>query len=824
MKAIVFTLDALFAMMIAAAGISIILYFVYSSPTPTVIQYSSSSALLNELASTQIASVSGVGLAQAIYNQSISYNQTWDQRVKDQYNSGGNPMGPSLETVAYTVNAPYQIMNGTIVADYGNVYFGSGNIIYAINASTGDVVWTANTPFNAVAAYSAWPTAPRPNTYNSLAVNATVLYNGEIIYATLSNIVALNAYTGATIWSTNVQYAQGGPLGNCPGMSDYHLGDPIQVAEPDFDEQSLSLLLVEGKIITGVYDFISGLSSDQSGVPIYAIYASNGTYISGSSIPEFSSCNNPQYEAQHVVVAEDQIAVGTPAAGSDELYLISNIYNSTTNAITVWSRSPASMVVGGLATYANTIGSTEKDNANIYEVAHGGVAASHSMQGSGCSPSGVTSYNGRYVFQNLCGDTALNFIYETKWTSTSAPQTNPELAGLNNDTPVQTLNNVYTTWNLPSPSLSGGLAYILIQNISTGIYTRGVEIPYGGNENPNLVLAYGKLFTSVGNHLVAFGTCQAGANASMLSAIGTMYINNDGSCAAFLLNSLENSQNTTFTVNNRSIQTTSYFNGQSLSNAIISYSPGLLINGPFTVSLWVNSNVPIGTAFDSELIDTISSTDPNTFDLQLKNTGFSGSIGTGSSSLANPSYSFTVVPNTWYNVVLKFTKGTGGALGGWSMFINGANVSSGTYSTGIAPSFLGPAGIATGQASNIDLGGLPGPSSSGVPFNGFMANMQIYNTSLSTSQIGQIYSDGLTGAPVSGNSIVSWFPLAGDANGYGNQDFPGFDTGVSFVDANYNSTGFENSFDVSAQSIPALLFNYTTGTYGIYDLGIYSWK
>src|SRR5271155_5797857 len=124
MKGIVFTLDALFALMIAAAGITVILYFTYSAPIPAVIQYSTSSGLVNEMSSSKLSAIIGIPLVQQIVNQSIAYNQSWAQMLKDTQNSAGNTNGPSLYDVAYTVNVPYQIMNGTIVAGYGNVYFG----------------------------------------------------------------------------------------------------------------------------------------------------------------------------------------------------------------------------------------------------------------------------------------------------------------------------------------------------------------------------------------------------------------------------------------------------------------------------------------------------------------------------------------------------------------------------------------------------------------------------------------------------------------------------------------------------------------------------
>src|SRR5271155_2221640 len=116
MKGVVFTLDALFALMIAAAGITVILYFTYSAPTPGGIQYSTSGALVSEISSAKLSAITGVPLVQAVVNQSSAYNQSWPMMLKDVQSSGGNVNGPSLSTVAYTINLPYQIINGTITA------------------------------------------------------------------------------------------------------------------------------------------------------------------------------------------------------------------------------------------------------------------------------------------------------------------------------------------------------------------------------------------------------------------------------------------------------------------------------------------------------------------------------------------------------------------------------------------------------------------------------------------------------------------------------------------------------------------------------------
>ncbi len=50
-------------------------------------------------------------------------------------------------------------------------------------------------------------------------------------------------------------------------------------------------------------------------------------------------------------------------------------------------------------------------------------------------------------------------------------------------------------------------------------------------------------------------------------------------------------------------------------------------------------------------------------------------------------------------------------------------------------------------------------------FNGSIANVQVYNSSLTSKQAATLYNNGIGGAPVS-NSIIGWYPLNGNANDY----------------------------------------------------------
>ena len=51
-------------------------------------------------------------------------------------------------------------------------------------------------------------------------------------------------------------------------------------------------------------------------------------------------------------------------------------------------------------------------------------------------------------------------------------------------------------------------------------------------------------------------------------------------------------------------------------------------------------------------------------------------------------------------------------------------------------------------------------------FNGSIANVQIYNTSLSGPEVNALYLEGIGGAPIDLQNLVGWWPLNGNANDY----------------------------------------------------------
>ena len=64
-----------------------------------------------------------------------------------------------------------------------------------------------------------------------------------------------------------------------------------------------------------------------------------------------------------------------------------------------------------------------------------------------------------------------------------------------------------------------------------------------------------------------------------------------------------------------------------------------------------------------------------------------------------------------------------------------------------------------------------------------MANLQIYDTSLSSAEILAPYQEGIDGAPIRPQNIVGWWPLNGNAQDYsGNNNNNGqIGSGVTFT-------------------------------------------
>ncbi len=78
----------------------------------------------------------------------------------------------------------------------------------------------------------------------------------------------------------------------------------------------------------------------------------------------------------------------------------------------------------------------------------------------------------------------------------------------------------------------------------------------------------------------------------------------------------------------------------------------------------------------------------------------------------------------------------------------------------------------------------------GAVFTGDIADVQLYNTSLSTNDIQALYYEGIGGAPINTQNLVGWWPLNGNANDYSGNKHNGVENNIQYTTgwtANYNA-------------------------------------
>ncbi len=121
--------------------------------------------------------------------------------------------------------------------------------------------------------------------------------------------------------------------------------------------------------------------------------------------------------------------------------------------------------------------------------------------------------------------------------------------------------------------------------------------------------------------------------------------------------------------------------------------------------------------------------------------------------------------NTWNLVGFTYSGGTN-----VEVYINGISYT-GTGS--------GTPNVQTGSGTMANIGG----GTSGFNFTGYIANVQIYNLSLSQSDMLALYKEGIDGAPINVNNLVGWWPLNGNANDYSGNGNDGTATNVIYTSA-----------------------------------------
>ena len=136
-------------------------------------------------------------------------------------------------------------------------------------------------------------------------------------------------------------------------------------------------------------------------------------------------------------------------------------------------------------------------------------------------------------------------------------------------------------------------------------------------------------------------------------------------------------------------------------------------------------------------------------------------------------FSTTVVAGgQWYMVAQTVRYSSSTVTTSHSIWMNGQNQSTETFH----------GSVVTG-ATGSSIGSIWKQYSY---FDGKIANVQIYNTSLTNSSIEILYQEGIGGVPIDLNNLVAWYPLNGNANDYSGNKYNGNLNNVTFTSDWYN--------------------------------------
>lgn len=376
--------------------------------------------------------------------------------------------------------------------------------------------------------------------------------------------------------------------------------------------------------------------------------------------------------------------------------------------------------------------------------------------------------------------------------------------------------HIESTLSNSTPSSTAGAFYMLaandhflsyrLSNSSSPVWD--TELPQSSSAPyQDVALAYGNAYISAGNTVYVFGTCRAVPGGSMLQAIASMYVNGYGGCATSLLNSSYSAPNIGVYINGTYAPSLylAQFNG---INSYVSVPSSASLDSPntgITISAWVrfNSNA---YPYDQAIVN-------KTNDYALEYVG-SNANGCGTaygllflaSNFWGCSYevSFKPAANRWYYITAVWSSVTNEA----SIYVNASLI--GSFQTTGTISF---------DNNNLGIGN--DASGSGLPFNGTISDLQIYDVPLQQRGITSLYDKGIAGVPAN-STIAGWWPLLGDTNDYSGNGNIGYPYGVTYTGAKFTPPSLSAAYQVSAAAFPMSLS--ASANAPLYNVSVVLWR
>ena len=698
MKGFIFTLDAVFSLVVAAVGVSILLYVGFSG--------SGVSQTVGSQAGLMLQSMLHGSMPQQYYRQ----NGAWPQLGQNESLDSRSTADPSGYLVFHW-SAPSDMIPAVAV-DYGVAATAAGSNAYVLNATTG----------NLIAAY---------NDGGSTITEPPALFDRILYLANSTGYVRGRGILGSSV---NWSFGPNTGVDDAPEIegrylafgsdSGFYLLDPINgnvVANAVIGMQSHTPALIDG-------EYIAATEQPGSLNQLYS-YA-----FSGSGLVEAWNAPISTSALTIPVSTNGTIAVGSGTAL--HIFTLGGIpVNTTLNM--------PSGVLGIGAGNGYYLAQTSND---LY----------------------AFSTNGALLFYRSTVQDSLNSII-------SFGSRDAYLMGSN---------------SMEAFSLSN---FSQVMNISTGVY--------GYSGYADTALAYGNMYITGGNTLYAIGTYSVPNGFNMLDGIAYMYLHGQGSYSDALLGSTYNSTGSGIFINDTYAPDLGVSSFNSLNGSYIAQQSGITwIDNPtarLSISVWVYP-----TQSNGIIVDEVSQGGAwHDSVLNLFNGNVTARLwGLGCMNVGS------IPENSWSNIVITWD---GTNLVG---YINGVKMQSETGARQV------PGGGATmyyqlGQ-SDTTVCGLD------AQFNGSMLDYQMYNSTLSPSDVAKLYQEGAIGAPTS--RIKIWWPLDGNANDYSGSSVFGVTHGILFRYLKYTPSGLSNAYFIGRDSAP--MYVSQGNAISEYNVSVITWK
>ncbi len=220
MKGFIFTVDAAFSLVIASAAVGILVYVHLTGYPSFSVTTSQAYSVAQSLIQTNVGqAASGSLYARAAANASLGAQSTWPYFANGGGLSAFSGIGPQLPQLLFrfTANGP---ISSPISVGYGMAVFGSGNVLYAVNATTGasilqksisgdvlyPIVYKGYIIYGNSTGYITEVQANGVVTWNSIALPAAptsplTLGGGYVVFGAQSNLVFVSPLNGSITYN-----------------------------------------------------------------------------------------------------------------------------------------------------------------------------------------------------------------------------------------------------------------------------------------------------------------------------------------------------------------------------------------------------------------------------------------------------------------------------------------------------------------------------------------------------------------------------------------------------------------------------------------------